>query len=179
MLNEMTESLNTGSWFALQVRPRAEKFVASMLRYNGYEEFLPTYRARHRWSDRVKDVTRPLFPGYLFVRFSAPAGCLVVTTPGIIRIVGCGGRPVAVADEEITALQSLVRAGVAVEPCTFIQTGQRVRIMTGPLSGTSGVVQRIKNSIRLVISVDLLQRSVAAEVDVAWVAAEEPVPARR
>jgi transcription antitermination factor NusG len=157
------------SWFALQVRPRAEKVVASLLQFKGYEEFLPVYRARRRWSDRVKEVEVPLFPGYVFVRFNLLTGPPIVTTPGVIRIVGHGNLPIAIDDEEISTLKILVRSGVAPEPWPFVSVGQRVHIASGPLRGMKGIVTRLTNRCRIVVSVSLLQRSVAAEIDESWV----------
>ena len=157
-----------GSWFALQVRYGSEKVVAMILRQKGYSEFLPLYQVRRRWSDRIKELAVPLFQGYIFCRFDCSIGAPIVTTPGVIRIVGAGKTPVSVSDQEIETLQALMRSGLNAQPCGFVRTGQRVTIKGGPLCGLEGIVLRVKNNYRLVVSVSLLQRSVAVEIDSDW-----------
>lgn len=152
-------------WFALQVRPRAEKFVAGLLSYKGFEQFLPLYRMRRRWSDRTKDVELPLFSGYVFARFNPLVKAPIVSTPGVIRLVGNGRFPVPMDDKEVNALQAISRAGVGAKPWPFVHVGQRVRVVAGPLRGTGGLILQLKDEWRLVISVNLLQRSVAAEIE--------------
>lgn len=152
------------AWFAVQVRPGHERVVAATLRHKGYQEFLPLGRVRRRWSDRIKQLEVPLFPGYLFCRFKLLVGGPVITTPGVIRIVGAGRNPVAVSDEEIESVRRIVEAGVPAEPWPFIRVGQVVRVDSGPLRGLVGIVLRVKNDRRLVVSVSLLQRSVAVEL---------------
>jgi transcription antitermination factor NusG len=157
------------NWFAIQVRPRSEKLIAQVLKHKGYEEFLPLYRVRRQWSDRVKDVELPLFPGYVFARMSSQTSGPIVTTSGVIRILGNGNAPVPVEDSEIEMLQLVARAGLAVEPWSSVQVGQKVRILAGPLRGTEGLVAKLKNRLRLVVTVTLLQRSVAVEIDHDWI----------
>jgi transcription antitermination factor NusG len=135
----------------------------------GYEIFLPCYQERRRWSDRVRVNVRALFAGYVFCRVSTDAVGKIVTTPGVIRIVGDGTRAIAVPADEIEAVRRIVDAGLPSEPWPFPLAGQRVRIDIGPLSGTEGVVVRVKNRTRLVVSISLLQRSVAVELDADWV----------
>jgi transcription antitermination factor NusG len=162
------------AWFAVAVRPQHEKAVAGALRARGIEQYLPLYRARRRWSDRWKELDLPLFAGYVFVRF-APAGRReVLTTPGLVAIVGFGGRPAEILPEQIAAVRRLSDSGLRLEPWPFLKTGQRVRIERGPLAGLEGVLVRVKAPWRLIVSVDLLERSVAAEVDREAVAPAAP-----
>lgn len=156
-------------WFATQVRVGREHSCARHLRVRGYEVFLPCFLQNRRWSDRVKKIDRALFAGYVFCRVSSEMVAKIVTTPGVVRIVGDGRRAVPVPADEIAAVQRIVDAGLAVEPWPFLQTGQCVRIGVGPLRGTEGVVVGSRNSQRVVVSISLLRRSVAVEVDAEWV----------
>ncbi len=156
-------------WYAIQVRPRFEKVVASALLSKGYEGFLPLYRCRHRWSDRVKEVELPLFSGYLFSRLDINKRLPVLITPGVIRFVGIGKTPVPVDENEMSAILKIVGAGLRAEPHPYLLVGQKVRIDRGTLSGVEGIVQVAKRSARLIVSVSLLQRSVSVEIDEAWV----------
>lgn len=154
-----------GSWFALHVKPRHERAIAQALRGRGFDEFVPLYRAKRRWSDRVKDLEVPLFPQYVFCQFSAQDGLRVLRTPGVRSIVGIGRRPAPVADSEIAALQTMVRSALGAHPWPFLETGQRVRIEAGPLGGLEGILVESRGACRLVVAVSLLQRSVAVEVN--------------
>jgi len=156
-------------WFALQVRSRYEKNVASHLDGKGFEWFLPTFNCRRKWSDRIKEVTLPLFPGYLFCRFDPQDRLPILKTPGMISIVGTAKVPTAVDETEIQALRQLVQSGLPRQPWPYLQVGQRVRIEQGSLSGLEGILLRHKGQDRLVLSVTLLQRSTAVEIDSAWV----------
>ncbi len=154
----------TLQWFALRVKPRTERVVADALRGKGYEEFLPLHAERRRWSDRVKTVQAPLFAGYVFCRFDVQLRLSILTTPGVMHVVSTGQVPQPIADEEMTSLRLLVDSGLSVEPWPYQFVGKRVTIVSGPLTGTSGILQSIKNKDRLVVSISLLQRSVAVEV---------------
>jgi transcription antitermination factor NusG len=156
-------------WFALHVRPRYEKQISQNLQQKGFEEFLPLYSSRRKWSDRYKIVELPLFPGYLFCRIDRNVRMPVLTIPGVIRIVGFGGELTPVSEEEVSAIRSIVKSGYAAEPWPFLKVGQRVRIMEGALEGLEGILLKSRAGSRLVVSVDLLQRSVAVEIDAAWV----------
>lgn len=156
-------------WFALQVRVRHESCVAEYLRGQGYEWFLPLYKSRKRWSDRIKEIQAPLFPGYLFCRFNQHDRLPILKTPGVIQIVGFNRVPAAVEESEISALQTLMAAGVPNRPCPFLEIGDKVRIESGPLRGLEGILLDLKGHHRLVLSVTLLQRSVAVEIDSALV----------
>jgi transcription antitermination factor NusG len=162
-------------WYALQVRPRFEKMVASALVTKGFELFLPLYRHRSRWSDRIKEVDLPLFSGYLFCRIDLNHRLPILITPGVTQIVGIGRAPRPVDEEEIAALKAIVLSGLQAEPRSYLNIGQRVRIEIGPLAGVEGILTALKGSARLVVSVTLLQRSVSVEIDESWVVPVSPV----
>jgi len=143
--------------------------ASAALRGKGYEEFLPLYRSRRRWSDRVKQLDLPLFPGYLFCRFDPHDRLLpILTTPGMIGIVGAGRTPIPVPDEEIEAVRRILRSGLAAQPWPFLGAGCAVYIERGPLAGLQGVITKADKVDRLIVSVNLLQRSVAVEIDRDW-----------
>jgi transcriptional antiterminator NusG len=156
-------------WYALQVRPRFEKVVAGLLENRGLETFLPLYRSRRRWSDRMKTVDLPLFPGYLFSRFDAEARLPILTTPGVIGVLGLGKRPVPVHDDDIANVQAIVASGLPACPWPFLECGDPIRIVHGPLRGMEGILVRSDKHERLVVSVKLLQRSVAVDINREWV----------
>jgi transcription antitermination factor NusG len=161
-------------WYALSVRPRFEKVVQTHLEKRGYEAFLPTYVSRNRWSDRVKSVTVPLFPGYTFCRFDVNRRLSILTTPGVQFVVGVKRTPLPVDEREIQTLQRSLSSGQPVQPWPYIDIGQTVQIERGPLTGLSGIVVRVKNVDRLIVSVSLLMRSVAVEIDQDWVRPVKP-----
>jgi transcription antitermination factor NusG len=159
------------NWFAVQVWAGRETLSASHLRLRGCDVFLPTYRERRRWSDRIKHVDRALFAGYVFCRLDADAAWQLVRSPGVIRVVGDGKRPLPIPRDEMDAIQRIVEAQLTAEPWTFPCVGQRVRVEVGPLRGAEGVVLMAKSRQRLVVSVPLLQRSVAVEMESDWLSA--------
>jgi transcription antitermination factor NusG len=160
-----TESSNACSWFALQIRSRWEGTTAGLLRGKGLETLLPTYTARRKWSDRYKVIEAPLFPGYVFCRFDVHNRLPVLITPGVISVVGRGKTPIAVDDEEILAIQAAIQSGIHIEPWPYVELGERVRIKDDVLDGMEGILTSFKGSHRVVISVTLLRRSVALEID--------------
>jgi|SRR5579871_282566 len=166
-------------WFALRIRSNFEKTTSEILRQKGFEEFLPLYQTRTRWSDRVKTIERPLFPGYLFCRFDQYARLPILTTPGVVSVLGVGKLPMPIAEDEVARVQAIVRSGLPATPWPFVKVGQRVVIERGPLSGIEGILETVRNSYRFVVSVSLLQRSVAAEVDADWVRPVGGVPITR
>jgi transcriptional antiterminator NusG len=171
---ETVEPSVTGAtfpWFALQVRARQEAGVAAQLMGQGFEGFLPYYKLRKRWSDRVKQFDAPLFPGYLFCRFDPHNRLPILKTPGVIQVVSFNNVPAEVDESEIQSIQRLVASGIQHQPCPFLNVGDRVRINSGPLLGLEGLLTDVKGSHRLVLSVSLLQRSVAVEIDSAFVTA--------
>jgi transcription antitermination factor NusG len=152
-------------WYALTVKPRHERATARSLDSKGLEQFSPLYRARRRWCDRIKELETELFPGYVFCRFSYEERLLVLKTPGVTSIVGFGGRPVAVDDREIEAIRAVVASGLPVQPWPYLRVGQRVRIEQGCLEGVVGIVLRDRDAFRVLINVEILQRTVAVEID--------------
>ena len=156
-------------WFALHSKPKYEKLAAAQLRGKGYEPFLPLYTCRRRWSDRTKVLELPLFPGYLFCRFNPLDRFPILVTPGVTGVVGYGKSPAPIDDAEIAAIQAAVQSGLPKEPWPFLKLGQKVRVEYGPLAGIEGILVSVKSRHRLILSVNLLQRSLAVEVDNAWV----------
>lgn len=151
-------------WFAVQVVPRSEAKVAICLERKGYQSFLPTHEVRRKWSDRFKTLHLPLFPGYVFCRSERQAAGLILATPHVVRIVGCGGKPSSIEDHDIDALRRIESSGAASEPCSYLRIGDPVQIKEGPLSGIRGILVQIKNQRRLVISVDAIMKSVSVDV---------------
>ena len=160
---------NESSWYAIRVRPRWEKVVAGALHGKEYDEFLPLYRKRSSWSDRIKEIDLPLFPGYVFCRSDLSGRAPFITTPGVIGILSFGGHPAIISQEEIEAIKAVIRSGADVAPWPYIREGQRVRILRGALAGVEGVLVRPKSDWRVVLSVETLCRSIAVEVDREWV----------
>jgi transcription antitermination factor NusG len=161
-------------WFALRVKSRAEKIVATMARHKGFEEFLPLYQIRRRWSDRFKVVELPLFPGYVFCRTNPELRLPLLTIPGVLSFVGIGKVPVPIAEAEIDSIQRALGAGLLAEPYPFLEVGQRVRLAEGPLTGLEGFLVEVRKQHRILVSVSLLKRSVAVEIDRHWVRPLDP-----
>ncbi len=156
------------AWFALRVKPRFEKLVASVAHNKGFEQFLPLYLSRRRWSDRYKSVELPLFPGYVFCRLDPDLRLPLLTIPGVLHFVGIGKVPAPIDPAEITAIQAAIRSGLNTEPWPFLTVGQRVRLEAGPLAGAEGFLTEVRKQHRLVVSLTLLQRSVAVEIERDW-----------
>ncbi|MEK7403974.1 MAG: UpxY family transcription antiterminator [Acidobacteriota bacterium] len=152
-------------WFALSVRHQHEKTVAFHLARLDLETCLPLYRTRRAWSDRQKELDLPLFAGYVFCHVPLGSHAPILNLPGVHSFVGFGRGPTPIPDAEIDALKTMVASQIPVHPWPFLQTGQRVRIDRGPLRNLEGILVEVKDSWRVVVSVELLQRSVAAEVD--------------
>ena len=156
-------------WFALRVKSRHEKLVATILRNKGYEEFAPFYRDHRLWSDPIKPGGFPLFPGYVFCRLDPQYRLPILITPGVLYFVGVGRIPVPIDDGEILAIQSAVQSGLPAERSPFMETGQLVRLEAGPLKGLEGFFIEVRKQRRIIVSVTLLRRSVAVEIDPNWV----------
>jgi transcription antitermination factor NusG len=156
---------NVDRWYALQLRTRWESSTATLLCGKGYQTFLPTYKISRRGSSRPKEVRAPLFPGYLFCRFNVCDRLPVLITPGVISVVGTGRVPIPVEESEIEAIQRMVSTGVPLEPCPYLEVGQLIRVEDGALSGIEGVLTSFKGTRRIVVSISLLRRSVALEID--------------
>lgn len=166
------------AWYAVAVRSNFERIVAQSLRQKDYEVFLPTYLAKRRWSDRTKVVERALFPGYLFCRMDLQQRVPLLNTLGVASIVGVGKCAAPVADGEIAAVQKIVGSGLPVAPWPFLKAGQLVYIHQGPLAGVEGIVIASKNSSRLVVSVEMLRRSVTVEIENDWAEPSKPAFSR-
>src|SRR6201987_558549 len=152
-------------WFALQVRTRWENSTAVLLSGKGYQTLLPTYQAKKRWNGRVKHTNAPLFPGYVFCQFDALKRLPILITPGVISVVGRGRVPYPVNDGEVAAIQTIVASGFQAEPWPYLELGQRIRIEGDSLNGLEGILIQFKGNNRIVVSVSLLRRSVALEID--------------
>jgi len=157
------------SWFAVHVRTKYEERVADFLEGQGYEFFLPRHTCRKQWSDRIKTIETALFPGYVFCKFDPLDRLPILKTPGVIQIAGYHRVPVPVEESEIAAIQALVSSGLPNQPWPYLQVGERVRIGAGALQGHEGILIEFRGSHRLVLSVTLLQRAVAVEIDSASV----------
>ena len=166
--------LKNGSaqWFALSVKPRFEKSVAQALAMKGYDAFLPLYKKHSRYGARSKDSELPLFPGYVCCRFDVQSRLPILTTPGVIQVLGAGSLPIPLSDAEVNSLRTAM-SRFPVEPYPFVDTGQRVRIKGGALAGVEGIVIGCRQNLRLVLSMSLLQRSVLLEIDRSLVCLEE------
>jgi transcription antitermination factor NusG len=157
------------AWYALYTRHQHEKTVADILSRKGFEVFLPLYSTVHRWKDRQKQLSLPLYPSYVFLRDNLERKLQILTTPGFHSIVGTADGPKPIPDYEIDAVKRVIEGSLAVEPHPFLRCGDRVRVLGGPLEGIEGILVRKKNSLRLVLSVEMLMKSVAVEVDASLV----------
>ena len=153
------------SWFAVYTRHRHEKAVAQVITGKGVEVFLPLYKAVHRWKDRMKDVSLPLFPNYVFVLASLGQRVAVLSTPGVYDFVRWSGVPAPIPAQELDAVRCAVERGLNVEPHPLLKSGDRVRVKSGPLEGLEGILVRKKNFYRLILSVELLMKSISVEVE--------------
>lgn len=160
-------------WFALRLRSNCERIAATHLRQRGYQEFAPSYKIEKRWSDRTKQIDQFLFPGYLFCRFDPNNRLPILSSPGVVDVVGFGKIPQHIPEAEIERVRRMVESGLLVTPYPYVQVGQPVLIERGPLSGVEGILAEVKGNARLVVSVNLLRRSVSAEVDRHWI---RPIP---
>jgi transcription termination/antitermination protein NusG len=158
----VSENINDLPWFALYVKPRHEKNVTLLLERKGYQAFLPTYRHRAKYR---KTFELPLFPGYVFCRIDVSAPLPVMTTPGVFSIVGNGPEPEAISEEEVQAVRRLIASGSTPVPWPYVMAGQEVSVESGPLQGVQGVVVDASNEKWLVVSVDLLRRSIAVKLE--------------
>jgi transcription antitermination factor NusG len=156
-------------WFAILARTSREKTAGLLLENAGYECFVPTSKYTRHWSDRTKEVEVPLFPGYFFCRMNPHNRLPVLMTPGVMQIVGSGKTAIPVAEEEIAAIRLVGKSGLPTMPWPYLEVGHVVRIEEGPLQGLTGIVLKIKSGLKLVLSVSLLQRSVAVEIERSWV----------
>lgn len=161
----MTIGTEIQKWYALQVRTRWESSTAVLLSGKGYQTILPTYKTKRRANGKFREASAPLFPGYVFCNFDAQNRLPILITPGVISVVGRGRVPLPVDDAEISAIQMVVASGLRAEPCSYLEVGQKVRIESDALHGLEGILVQIKGNHRIVVSVSLLRRSVALEID--------------
>jgi transcription antitermination factor NusG len=156
---------NSGTWYALYTKHQHEKTVARNLTWKGFETFLPLYAAARNWNDRVKLLYLPLFPCYVFLKGGLERRLDILTTPGIHAFVSNAGEPAAIPTAEIEGIRQAVGSGASVEPHPFLKCGNRVRVKCGPMAGIQGILVRKKNLYRLVLSVEMLGKAAAVEVD--------------
>jgi transcriptional antiterminator NusG len=161
----LIENCTAQQWFAVRVRSNQERTAIAHLRERGYQQFAPCYKSERRWSDRKKEIDQYLFPGYIFCRFDPGDRLAVLTAPGVVDLVGFGRTPEPVSDQEIERVRRMIESGLLVTPYPFLNVGQTVLIERGPLTGLEGILVEAKGRHRLVVSINLLQRSVSAEVD--------------
>lgn len=160
---------NGPDWFAIQTRSSFEQAVSRALEMKGFDSFVPTYKEPRAWSDRVKVLDVPLFPGYVFWRKDGERTLPALTIPGVRSVVSFGRIPAPIPDQEIESVRRFIISDLDVKPWPFLRVGQPVRVEKGPLAGVDGILQEFKGSYRVVVSILLLQRSIAAEVDGSWV----------
>ena len=160
-----TEACLEAQWFAAYTSARHEKRVVLQMEGHGVHCFLPLYKSVRRWKDRRKELELPLFPGYVFVRIAMQDRLQVLRLPGVVQLVRSSGQPVALPDAEIDALRCGLAGNVCVQPHPFLKVGRRVRVHSGPMTGMEGILVRKKDKFRVVLSIELIQRSVAMEVD--------------
>jgi transcription elongation factor/antiterminator RfaH len=157
-------------WYAIRTKSNQERLASSILVSKGYAPYLPAYSERSRWSDRTVITERPLFPGYFFCRFEPKKHMPILTTPGVVSVLGFGSEPAPIPDTEIEAIRVALRSGLGTQPCSFLREGRRIRITRGSLEGLEGILLRQKGEWRLVVSVNMLQRSISVEIDRDWIA---------
>jgi transcription elongation factor/antiterminator RfaH len=152
-------------WYVLYTCPRYEKQVATQIERRNFACFLPLYRSVRRWKDRRKELNLALFPGYVFVRMPLENKLQVLELPGVVRLVSFNGQPASISASEIETLRTRLSGALKVEPHPFLRKGRRVRVRSGSMQGLEGIIVRRKDHCRVVFSIDLIQRSVAVEVD--------------
>jgi transcription antitermination factor NusG len=152
-------------WYAVYTRSRHEKSVADLLERKQVETFLPLYDTMRRWKNGDHRVQLPLFPGYAFVRIALRDRLHVLKVPGVVKLVGFDGNPVALEDAEVDSLREALSAGVKAKPHPYLTIGRRVRVTAGPLAGREAILLRRRGSVRVVLSLDLIQRSMMVELD--------------
>ena len=160
------ETLLQPHWYAAYTRANHERRVSDQLGEREVENFLPEYESVRRWKDRKVRLQRPLFPGYVFVHMALRDRLRVLQVPGVARLVGFDGHPAAVPEEEVLRIREYLESGLRAEPHPYLKVGRRVRLKNGPLAGTEGILLRRKGKLRVVISMELIQRAVAVDVDV-------------
>jgi len=157
-------SLDT-NWYAVYTCTRHEKRVKQLLDERRIDCFLPLYRSVRRWKDRRKELELALFPAYVFVHINSKDRVRVLQLPSVVSFVTFGNSPAAIASSEIESLRSGIANGMCLEPHPYLKVGRRVRIKQGPLAGSTGILLRKKDKLRVVVSLEIIMRSVAVEID--------------
>jgi transcription antitermination factor NusG len=152
-------------WFALRIRHRCEQYSTSYLSYHGFTVCFPTYEVERRWSDRVKQLQLPLFPGYIFCQMAPGQKSAVLSAPGVVQLVSIGNTPVPVEPAEMEGVLRSVECGFGLEPAELPRPEDRVLILSGPFRGLEGVFVERRKQRTLILSVTLLQRAIAVELD--------------
>jgi transcription antitermination factor NusG len=153
------------NWFAAYTYARHEKSVARQLDERNINCFLPLYRSWHHWADRRKQVELALFPSYVFVRIDPRERLRVLQLPGVVRLVSFNGTPTPLPETDIERLRNGLEQGIYAQPHPYLRAGRRVLVVRGPLAGVRGILLRKKDKVRFVISIDVLMRSIAVELD--------------
>lgn len=167
-LSEQAVACREPRWYAAYTCSNHEKQVAAQLGDRDVEHFLPLYETVHRWKDRRVRLRLPLFPGYVFVRIALCDRLEVLRVPSVVRLVGFGSSlPVSLPEQQIETLRRGFAGGLHAQPHLYLTAGRRVRIVNGPLAGLDGILVRRKGNCRVVLSVDLIQRSMAVEAVIA------------
>lgn len=161
-------------WYAAYTCANHEKRVAEQLGSRSVEHLLPLYEVSRRWKDRQVRLQLPLFPGYVFVRLALRQRMVVLGTAGVVQLVGCGRTPTPLAEEEIAGLRQALGQGVRIEPHPCLTVGRRVRITAGALAGYEGILLRRKGNLRVVVSIDLIQRAMVVDVDASYIEPARP-----
>jgi len=166
MRNSPANHINSPrAWYAIYTRHQHEKTVAQILTSKGFETLLPLYPSARRWTDRTKLLFLPLFPCYVFINADLERRLAIMMTPGVHALVSNAGQPAAIPPAEIDAVRRAVESGARVEPHPLLKCGDWVRVKCGPLQGIEGILVRKKNVYRLVLSVEMLGKAVAVEID--------------
>ena len=162
---QQSEESQQVRWYVAYVCSRHEKQVARQLEERRVSCFLPVYRSVRRWKDRRKELELVLFPGYVFVQLDLKDRLRVLQVPSVVRFVSINGHPAPLLDAEIESLNNGLANGVLAEPHPYLKVGRHVRVKNGPLAGAEGILVRRKDKFRVVLSIDLIMRSIAVEVD--------------
>ena len=163
--SSLSDAVAQSAWYAIYTRHQHEKTVAQILTSKGFETFLPAYASSHRWNDRTKVVLLPLFPCYVFLKGGLDRRLDLVKTPGVHSLVTCAGLPAAIPTDEMEALRLATESGAGLEPHPYLKCGDWVRVKSGLLEGSEGILVRKKNLCRLVLSVEMLGKAASVEID--------------
>lgn len=164
------------AWFAVYTKHQHERKSAELLERKGFEVFLPLYKSVAQWTDRRKTLLQPLFPSYVFLRTTMESKAEIVRTPGVFFLVESAGHACRIPELEIESIRTLIRSKAHLAPHPYLERGDRVRILAGPLAGLVGILTRVKNQYRVVLSVEALRKGVSVEIDIASVERLAAVP---